>query len=128
MELEAVHEGVDWSRYDVVAVGAPVLYGTYDKEVFQFFADNRDALDGKPNRFFNVSVVARNPEKATVEGNRCMQKFLQRSAWKPKEAKVIAGKVDYPAWPDRLVRGCGSCGPQSGEIPFDGSTGYPPEP
>ncbi|MBP7712591.1 MAG: menaquinone-dependent protoporphyrinogen IX dehydrogenase [Gammaproteobacteria bacterium] len=100
MEIrEAVHEGVDWSRYDVVAVGAPVIYGTYSKEVFQFVAENKTILDSKPNSFFNLSVVARTPAKATVEGNRYMQKFLERSAWKPKEAKVIAGKVDYPAWP-----------------------------
>jgi menaquinone-dependent protoporphyrinogen oxidase len=95
---EAVHEGVDWGRYDVVAFGAPVLYGTYDKSVFEFVARHRTALESKPNSFFNVSVVARTPEKATVEGNRYMQKFLELSPWRPKHLKVIAGKVDYPSW------------------------------
>jgi menaquinone-dependent protoporphyrinogen oxidase len=95
---EATHEAVDWGRYDVVALGAPVLYGTYHKSVFEFINANRAALEAKPNSFFNVSVVARTPEKATVEGNRYMQKFLQRSPWKPKDLKVIAGKVNYPAW------------------------------
>jgi menaquinone-dependent protoporphyrinogen oxidase len=99
MELrEAIHEGVDWPRYDVVAVGAPVVYGTYDPRLYQFLAEHQATLDAKPNSFFNVSVVARTPEKATVEGNRYMQKFLQRSPWKPKDLKVVAGKVDYPAW------------------------------
>jgi hypothetical protein len=100
---EAIHEGVDWDRYDVVALGAPVIYGTYDKPFLRFVAANRTRLDAKANSFFNVSVVARTPEKATVEGNRYMQKFLELSPWKPKDLKVIAGKVDYPAW--RLVRG-----------------------
>jgi menaquinone-dependent protoporphyrinogen oxidase len=95
---EAVHEGVDWGRYDAVAFGAPVLYGTYDKSVFEFVARHRTALESKPNSFFNVSVVARTPEKATVEGNRYMQKFLELSPWRPKHLKVIAGKVDYPSW------------------------------
>jgi menaquinone-dependent protoporphyrinogen oxidase len=95
---EAVHEGIEWARYDVVALGAPVLYGTYDKSVLQFIRDYQDKLSAKPNSFFNVSVVARTPEKATVEGNRYMQKFLQLSPWKPKDLKVIAGKVDYPSW------------------------------
>ena len=99
MEIrEAVHEGIDWARYDVVALGAPVLYGTYDKTVFSFIADNLTILEGKPSSFFNVSVVARSPEKSTVEGNRYMQKFLRLSPWKPKDLKVIAGKVDYPSW------------------------------
>lgn len=96
---EASHEGVDWARYDVVALGAPVLYGTYDKSVFEFVAAHKDELDRKPNSFFNLSVVARVPEKSTVEGNRYMQKFLTLSPWKPKHLKVIAGKVDYPSWP-----------------------------
>jgi len=96
---EASHEGVDWGRYDVVAVGAPVLYGTYHKSVFRFIEAHRSALESKPNSFFNVSVVARTPEKATVEGNRYMQKFLELSPWRPGDLKVIAGKVDYPSWP-----------------------------
>jgi len=99
MELgEATHEGVDWDRYDVVALGAPVLYGSYDARVFEFVARHRAILEAKPASFFNVSVVARTPEKATVEGNRYMQKFLQRSPWRPRDLKVIAGKVDYPSW------------------------------
>jgi len=96
---EATHEGVDWDRYDVVALGAPVLYGTYDKSFLAFVAAHKADLDRKPNSFFNVSVVARTPEKATPAGNRYMQKFLEISPWKPRDLKVIAGRVDYPSWP-----------------------------
>lgn len=95
---EALHEGVEWSRYDVVALGAPVLYGTYHKSVFDFVAQHRASLEARANSFFNVSVVARTPEKSTVAGNRYMQKFLQLSPWRPRDLKVIAGKVDYPSW------------------------------
>jgi menaquinone-dependent protoporphyrinogen oxidase len=99
MEIkEAIHESVEWDRYDVLVLGAPVVYGTYDKAFLQFVRDHESQLDAKPNSFFNVSVVARTPEKATVEGNRYLQKFLQISPWKPKDLKVIAGKVNYPAW------------------------------
>jgi len=97
--VEAGHEGVDWDQYDVVALGAPVLYGKYDRSVLDFVARHRSQLDARPNSFFNVSVVARVPEKSTVAGNRYMQKFLQLSPWQPRDLKVIAGKVDYPAWP-----------------------------
>jgi len=95
---EAIYEGVDWDRYDVFALGAPVIYGTYDKAFLEFVREHRTELDRKPNSFFNVSVVARTPAKATVEGNRYLQKFLQISPWRPKDLKVIAGKVNYPAW------------------------------
>ena len=97
--VEAEREGLDWSAYDVIAVGAPVLYGNYDRRVYDFVATHKAVLDARPNSFFNVSVVARVPAKATVEGNRYMQKFLELSAWKPKDLKVVAGKVDYPRWP-----------------------------
>ncbi|HUG99330.1 MAG TPA: menaquinone-dependent protoporphyrinogen IX dehydrogenase [Gammaproteobacteria bacterium] len=95
---EAGHEGVDWARYDVLVLGAPVYYGTCDKSVFEFITANKSIFESAPNSFFNVSVVARTPEKATVEGNRYMQKFLELSPWKPGDLKVIAGKVDYPSW------------------------------
>lgn len=97
--LEADKEGVDWPAFDVVALGAPVLYGTYDRSVFDFITRYRAQLEARPNSFFNVSVVARTPAKATLEGNRYMQKFLQLSPWHPRDLKVIAGKVDYPSWP-----------------------------
>jgi menaquinone-dependent protoporphyrinogen oxidase len=95
---DAIRSGVAWDRYDVIVAGAPVIFGAYDKPFMDFVAANRERLDARPNSFFNVSVVARTPEKATVDGNRYMQKFLQLSPWKPKDLKVIAGKVDYPAW------------------------------
>ncbi len=99
----ARRRGLD--HYDVVVLGAPVLYGKYDKSVIEFVTRHRTQLEAKPNSFFNVSVVARVPEKSTVEGNRYMQKFLQLSPWRPRDLKVIAGKVDYPAWPwlDRFM-------------------------
>ena len=82
-----------------------MLYGRYDKSVIEFVTRHRTQLESRPNSFFNVSVVARVPEKSTVEGNRYMQKFLQLSPWQPRDLKVIAGKVDYPAWPwlDRFM-------------------------
>jgi menaquinone-dependent protoporphyrinogen oxidase len=96
--VEAVNEGVDLDAYDVVALGAPVYYGTYDDVVYTFIEDHLEALRARPHSFFNVSVTARTPEKATVEGNRYMQKFLESSDWTPHDLKVIAGKVDYPSW------------------------------
>lgn len=95
---EAIHEGVDWDRYDVIVVGAPVIYGNYDRRLLEFVSANRARLESKANSFFNVSVVARTPEKRTPEGNRYMQKFLQLSSWRPQDVHVIAGKVNYPAW------------------------------
>lgn len=96
--IEADREGVQWDKYDLYIVGCPVLYGTYPKPFYEFVGKHKDMLNAKPHSFFNVSVVARTPIKATPEGNRYMQKFLQKSPWVPRDVKCIAGKVDYPNW------------------------------
>ncbi|GGI89523.1 protoporphyrinogen oxidase [Shewanella hanedai] len=102
---EAVKEGIDWTQYDCVALGACVMYGSYDKSVFAFTTEHEAALSEKPNSFYSVNVVARNPEKRVPENNKYLQKFIELSPWKPKDVKVIAGKVDYPSWRwwDRLA-------------------------
>ena len=67
--LEADREGVDWNKYDLVICGAPVLYGVFRKQFLAFVNRWKAVLDAKPNSFFNVTVIARNPAKATPEGN-----------------------------------------------------------
>ena len=95
---EVTREGVVWDKYDLVIVGAAIIYGVYNKMVWEFIHRYQAKLDARANSFFNVTVVARTPYKATVEGNRYMQRFLQKSPWRPKDLKCIAGKVDYPNW------------------------------
>ncbi len=95
---EASREGVNWEKYDLVIVGAAIIYGVYNKIVWEFIRRYQAKLDARANSFFNVTVVARTPYKATIEGNRYMQRFLQKSPWRPKDLKCIAGKVDYPNW------------------------------
>ncbi|WP_028116949.1 menaquinone-dependent protoporphyrinogen IX dehydrogenase [Ferrimonas senticii] len=96
--VEAQQEGIDWDKYDTVVIGCPVLYGDFDKRIKAFIAEHQDKLDARHNGFFCLSVVARNPAKATVEGNRYMQKFMAEQPWRPQHLKVFAGKVDYPSW------------------------------
>ncbi|ACJ26899.1 Protoporphyrinogen oxidase [Shewanella piezotolerans WP3] len=95
---EAKAEGLDWSKYDAVALGACVLYGSYHKSVFEFVTEHQAEFAAKPASFFSVNVVARNPEKRVPENNKYLQKFIELSPWKPQDVKVIAGKVDYPSW------------------------------
>ncbi|MCE9679677.1 menaquinone-dependent protoporphyrinogen IX dehydrogenase [Shewanella sp. AS1] len=99
-DLVKVSDGasIDWAKYHAVSLGACVLYGSYDKSVFAFANQYQQQLEAKPNSFFSVNVVARNPEKRIPENNKYLQKFIELSPWKPKDVKVIAGKVDYPSW------------------------------
>ena len=94
--MEASREGVDLESFDVILLGCAVRYGAFHKEFVKYVTKNKEILDRKPNSFFNVCAIARNPVKATLEGNVYARKFVESSPWKPKEVKCFAGKVDYP--------------------------------
>ena len=97
----------DVKSFDKIVIGASIRYGKHRPEVFEFTERNRPVLDGKPNAFFTVNVVARKPEKNRPETNPYMQKFLQQSAWRPRELAVFAGKIDYPKygfWDRQVIR------------------------
>lgn len=96
--IEADREGVDLNAYDIVVMGAAIRYGHFSKSFIKFADKNADVLNAKPNSFFNLTLIARKPEKATLEGNVYARKFVENSRWKPQEVKCIAGKVDYPNW------------------------------
>ena len=63
--MEGVREGVDWAKYDIVIVGSPIVYGVYNKIVWEFCSMYKNEIESRPNSFFNVTVDARSPEKAT---------------------------------------------------------------
>jgi menaquinone-dependent protoporphyrinogen oxidase len=89
---------IDVSPFDKLVIGASIRYGKHQKEVFDFIARNKEALESKPSAFFSVNVVARKPEKNTPETNPYLQKFLQKIAWQPENLAVFAGKIDYPKY------------------------------
>ena len=94
----AEQPGIDIAPYDKVVIGASIRYGKHQQEVFDFIGRNQAALEGKPNAFFSVNVVARKPEKNTPETNPYLQKFLRKISWKPDNLAVFAGKIDYPRY------------------------------
>ena len=87
---------VDLSNFEKIIIGASIRYGKHSKELYEFINLNKNILDQKKSAFFSVNVVARKPEKNTVETNPYINKFLKISKWKPNKISVFAGKVDYP--------------------------------
>lgn len=95
----------DLGRYDKIVVGARIRYGRHSRQVYDFVADARPALESRPSAFFSVNVVARKPGKDTPETNPYLRKFLRRIAWQPRHLAVFAGEIDYRkyGWLDRQV-------------------------
>ena len=85
----------DLELFDKIVVGASIRYGKHNKKVVNFVARNEEVLTRKRSAFFSVNVVARKPNKNQPDTNPYMQKFLQKTPWKPDELTVFAGKIDY---------------------------------
>ena len=86
---------VDLQSFDKIVIGASIRYGKHNRKVYEFINSNKQILDGKPNAFFSVNVVARKPEKNQPETNPYLRKFLKQISWRPKELAVFAGKIEY---------------------------------
>jgi menaquinone-dependent protoporphyrinogen oxidase len=96
---------LDLCAFDKIVIGASIRYGKHHPRVFDFIDKNRAFLESRPSAFFSVNIVARKPGKDSPAGNPYLQKFLRRSAWRPKTLAVFAGKLDYPrySWLDRRM-------------------------
>ena len=94
--LHAIHEDdVDITPYKKVIVASSIRYGYHHPLIREFVKKNADLLASKKNAFFSVNLVARKPEKNTIETNVYARKFLSKIKWKPQLSAVFAGKLDY---------------------------------
>ena len=84
--------------YDSIIIGASIRYGKHNSKITNFVKKNLNLLQNKKNAFFSVNVVARKKGKDTPETNPYVQKFLNKTKWKPTKLSVFAGKVDYPRY------------------------------
>jgi menaquinone-dependent protoporphyrinogen oxidase len=98
--LVAVAEAADGdlAAYDKIVVGASIRYGRHRRQAVDFMQRNAALLNSKPGAFFSVNVVARKPDKNQPHTNPYVRKLLRRLAWRPGQAAVFAGKIDYPRY------------------------------
>lgn len=97
----------DLEPYDKLVIGARIRYGKHSPRVAEFIDRHRKRLEDKPSAFFSVNIVARKPEKNRPETNPYVRKFLRQVSWRPTEAAVFAGKLDYPKygfWDRTIIR------------------------
>ena len=97
----------DLALYGKIVIGARIRYGRHSPRVAAFINRHRKVLEDKPSAFFSVNIVARKPEKNRPETNPYARKFLRQVSWRPTEAAVFAGKLDYPIygfWDRAIIR------------------------
>jgi menaquinone-dependent protoporphyrinogen oxidase len=106
VDLEAGPD-FDLKAYDKLVIGARIRYGRHSPRVAEFVNRYRELLMDKPSAFFSVNIVARKPEKNRPETSPYVKKFLRQVSWRPTQAAVFAGKLDYPKygfWDRTIIR------------------------
>jgi menaquinone-dependent protoporphyrinogen oxidase len=102
-----VAEDVDPARYDRIVIGASIRYGKHRENVLQYIQRYADTLQQLPSALFSVSLVARKPNRASVDNNPYLKRFLAQIAWRPQALAVFAGKLNYPVygfWDRQVIR------------------------
>jgi len=92
-------------KYDGIIIGASIRYGFHRAKVKKYINKHYKELNGIPNAFFSVSLIARNKERRNVDNNPYAKKFLDKIKWKPKNIALFGGMLNYPAYSffDRLM-------------------------
>ena len=88
----------DWPAFDKIVIAARIRYGHHHPDVFAFVRAHLDVLTRMPSAFFSVNTVARKPERSRPETNPYVQRFFQKTPWRPPLVDVFAGKLDYPRY------------------------------
>lgn len=105
--VEPISDGgvLPLESFDKIVVGASIRYGRHRPELRDFVKRHAALLNGGPNAFFSVNLVARKTGRDRPDGNPYVRRFLRRSAWRPRAVAVFAGKLDYPRYRalDRLM-------------------------
>ncbi len=82
--------------YDGVIVAASVHSGGHQRAVKRWVRLHAEALNRTPSAFVSVclGILETRPE-ARQAVHQIMQRFLQRSGWRPTVTKTIAGALPY---------------------------------
>ncbi len=89
---------IDPAAYDCIVVGGSVRYGKHDAGLQEFMLHHESLLRDRYCAFFSVNLIARVPEKRTIEGNVYVRKFIEALPFQPHHVEIIAGKLDYPSY------------------------------
>jgi menaquinone-dependent protoporphyrinogen oxidase len=106
VDLEAGPD-FDLKPYDKFVIGARIRYGRHSPRVAEFVNRYRKILADKPSAFFSVNIVARKPQKSRPETSPYVRRFLSQVSWRPTQAAVFAGKLDYSKygfWDRTIIR------------------------
>jgi len=86
----------DPAGYELVVVGASLHKVHHQKEIVEWAAARRDALNAVPSVFCSVSLsAAEDTHEARAATQHCIDEFYDDTGWAPTRAERIAGCLQY---------------------------------
>ena len=104
--FDADHDSslLDLERFDVAVVGGPIHAGGYPRSVVKFVRHHRQFLEHIPSAFFSVGLaVASRTSDGRAQTLEVIDKFSQKTGWRPARIELIAGALPYSKY-NPLIR------------------------
>ena len=93
---EEMSPAVPRDRYAGVIVGASLHVGRHQRAVERFAAAHAATLNSMPSAFFSVSAsAASSDEESRAGAQRCVDRFVAITGWRPRRVAMIAGAIAY---------------------------------
>jgi menaquinone-dependent protoporphyrinogen oxidase len=81
---------------DAVVVGSSIHVGKHAKQVYRFVRENREAIEARPNAFFQVSLSSANPDAdAQAHAASYIDEFVETTGWHPDRIAMFGGALRY---------------------------------
>lgn len=96
VDAAALRRRLSPEGYDGVIVAASVHIGDYQKTVTRWVGQHAPMLNIMPSAFLSVSLaVVERRAQARTEIVTIMERFLDRSGWRPAMTRMVAGALLY---------------------------------
>jgi len=81
--------------FDRIILGSPIYTSSHSKHIQKFIKRFRDELDKKQTAFFSGSASAAGDESQRNDATNCMNQFLAKCDFEPRQKTIFAGAIPY---------------------------------
>jgi menaquinone-dependent protoporphyrinogen oxidase len=96
--LDAAHPTgpVDFDRFQLAVVGAPIRAQGYPRSIVRFVREQRRFLERTGAAFFSVGLaIASRTSDGRAQTLAVVEEFIESTGWRPQRVELIAGALPY---------------------------------
>ncbi|WP_074795150.1 flavodoxin domain-containing protein [Haloferax larsenii] len=82
--------------FDAVLVGSSIHMGKHGKKILRFVREHREAIETRPNAFFQVSLSSAFPsDESDAHVAEYIEEFVEKTGWEPDRIGAFGGALRY---------------------------------